>query len=90
MEKLGISVNPEHSTPEKDQAYMETAAGYGFTRIFTCLLSVQKAKEEIITEFTDFMNRAHALGYEVAVDTNPDVFKHLGATPLDLKVFRCV
>lgn len=88
MHKLGISVYPEHSTPEKDQAYMETAAGYGFTRIFTCLLSVQKAKEEIITEFTDFMNRAHALGYEVAVDTNPDVFKHLGATPLDLKVFH--
>lgn len=50
MHKLGISVYPEHSTPEKDQAYMETAAGYGFTRIFTCLLSVQKAKEEIITE----------------------------------------
>lgn len=66
MHKLGISVYPEHSTPEKDQAYMETAAGYGFTRIFTCLLSVQKAKEEIITEFTDFMNRAHALGYEIA------------------------
>ena len=30
MHKLGISVYPEHSTPEKDQAYMESAAGYEF------------------------------------------------------------
>lgn len=88
MHKLGISLYPEHSTPEKDQAYMELASTYGFSRIFTCLLSVKKSKEETLEEFTDFMNRAHALGFEVAVDTNPDVFKHLGATPLDLKVFH--
>ncbi|MGX8850946.1 DUF871 domain-containing protein [Amedibacillus sp. YH-ame10] len=88
MHKLGISLYPEHSTAEKDQAYMEVAAKYGFTRIFTCLLSVKKSKEEIIEEFSDFMKRAHALGFEVAVDTNPEVFKHLGATPLDLKVFH--
>ena len=29
MHKLGISVYPEHSTPEKDLAYMKMAAKYG-------------------------------------------------------------
>lgn len=88
MHKLGISLYPEHSTKERDQAYMELAASLGFTRIFTCLLSVSKDKDTMISEFQEFMNRAHQLGFEVAVDTNPDVFNRLGATPLDLKVFH--
>lgn len=87
MHKLGISVYPEHSTPEKDYQYMKLAAKYGFSRIFTCLLSVDKPKEEIIAEFTDFIGKAHELGFVVAADTNPHVFKHLGATPYDLSVF---
>lgn len=87
MHKLGISVYPEHSTPEKDYEYMKLAAKYGFSRIFTCLLSVNKPKEEIISEFSDFVSKAHELGFVVAADTNPHVFKHLGATPYDLSVF---
>ncbi len=88
MHKLGISIYPEHSTFEKDAAYMELAASYGFSRIFTCLLSVEKSKDEILQEFTRFMEKAHEYGYEVSVDTNPEVFTHLGATPLDLSVFK--
>ncbi len=87
MHKLGISVYPEHSTPEKDHEYMKLAAKYGFSRIFTCLLSVNKPKEEIISEFSDFVGKAHDLGFVVAADTNPNVFKHLGATPYDMSVF---
>lgn len=87
MRRLGISIYPEHSTKEKDFAYMELAAKYGFTRIFTCLLSVNKPKEEMIEEFREFMDKAHELGFEVAVDTNPQVFEHLGATAKDLKPF---
>ena len=34
------------------------------------------------------MDKAHSLGYVVAVDTNPEVFKHLGATYSDLKPFH--
>lgn len=87
MHKLGISVYPEHSTKEKDEAYMKMAASYGFTRLFTCLLSVEKSREETIEEFTAFTDTAHGLGFEVSVDTNPEVFAHLGAKPMDLKVF---
>ena len=88
MHKLGISIYPEHSTPEKDYAYMQLAAKYGFKRIFTCLLSVDKPKEEILETFGDFMNKAHSLGFEVSVDTAPYVFDHLGATPQDLSIFH--
>ena len=40
MHKLGISVYPEHFTPEKDYEYMKLAAKYGYSSIFTFLLSV--------------------------------------------------
>lgn len=87
MHKLGISIYPEHSTKEQDDAYMKLASQYGFSRIFTCLLSVNQSKTELMNEFTDFMNRAHNYGFEVAVDTNPKVFELLGATPLNLNPF---
>ncbi|ERI95621.1 hypothetical protein HMPREF1982_00095 [Clostridiales bacterium oral taxon 876 str. F0540] len=87
MHRLGISVYPEHSTEEKDYEYMKLASKYGFSRIFTCLLSVKETKEFIMEKFTRFMEQAHELGFIVAVDTNPEVFSHLGATPYDLKPF---
>lgn len=87
MNKMGISLYPQHSTPEKDDAYMALAARYGFKRIFTCLLSGKGEREEIISTFTDFMDRAHRYQFEVAVDTNPEIFSKLGATPFDLKPF---
>lgn len=88
MHRMGISVYPEHSTEEKDYAYMKLAAKYGFTRIFTCLLSVNESKEVIMEKFTKFMKKSHELGFIVGVDTNPDVFLHLGATPYNLKPFH--
>ena len=87
MHKLGISLYPEHSTKEKDWAYMELAAKYGFSRIFTCLLSVTETREEIIERFTEFVSKAHEFGYEVSVDTNGEVFKLLGAKADDISVF---
>ena len=87
MHRLGISLYPEHSTPEADDAYMALASKYGFSRIFTCLLSVDKSPEETVAEFSQFMDRAHGYGFTVAVDTNPRVFQHLGATATDISVF---
>ncbi|MES9740291.1 MupG family TIM beta-alpha barrel fold protein, partial [Peribacillus frigoritolerans] len=37
MRRLGISIYPEHSTPDKDKQYIKLAHSYGFERIFTCL-----------------------------------------------------
>ena len=87
MHHLGISIYPEHSTPEADEAYMELASRHGFDRIFTCLLSVKRTREETLEEFGRFMRIAHHHGFGVTVDTNPEVFEHLGATAFDLKPF---
>lgn len=88
MHKLGLSVYPEKSTEKEVYDYLELGAKYGFSRIFTCLLSVDEPKEKIMKDFGSFMKKAHELGYEVAVDTNPNVFKHLGANYNDLKPFH--
>lgn len=88
MKRLGISVYPERASKEKCYEYMKMAGGYGFKRVFTCLLSAKESKENVIKEFTEFCKVAHENGLIVSVDTNPEVFKKLGATPLDLSVFN--
>lgn len=89
MARLGISVYPEHSTPENDINYIRTAAKYGFKRIFTCLLSVQgKTTEEIIEEFKKMNDVAHESNMEVIMDVNPTVLKNLGVTYDNLSIFE--
>ncbi len=48
MRRLGISIYPEHSTVEKDKEYLTLASKYGFTRVFTCLLSVDGEKRKLL------------------------------------------
>lgn len=87
MRRLGISVYPEHASKERCYEYMKLAGSYGFRRVFTCLLSVKESKEEIIENFSEFCQVAHDNGLTVSVDTNPEVFRKLEATPFDLSVF---
>jgi len=88
MHKLGISVYPDKSPRDEVYAYMEKAAKLGYSRIFTCFLSIPEDKREsYLVEFKEFMTKAHELGFEVAADTNPEVFKLIGATPDNLKPF---
>ena len=87
MHRLGISVYPEKASNEEIYNYLQLASQYGFTRIFTCLLSVTESADEMMTKFTAFMKQAHELGYEVAVDTNPEVFKKLHASYNNLEPF---
>ncbi|WP_050615629.1 DUF871 domain-containing protein [Bacillus testis] len=87
MRKLGISIYPEHSTPDKDKEYISLAARYGFKRIFTCLLSVKGNKEEIIEKFTDIISHAKKEGMEVIFDVAPHVFPAIGASYDNLEVF---
>ena len=89
MGRLGVSVYPEHSTLEKDMAYLTLAAKYGCKRVFTCLLSVTgKTNEEIKQEFTTLIDHAHSLGMEVILDVAPFVFKNLGVTYNNLSFFK--
>ena len=88
MGRLGVSIYPEHSTPEKDMAYLSLAAKYGFQRVFTCLLSVNKPAEEIKADFKQVCDHANSLGMEVIVDVAPRVFNALGITYDDLSFFK--
>ena len=84
MRKLGLSIYPEKSTKEEIMTYLKKASEYGFTRIFSCLLSVEKSPVEIKAEFLEMNRFAKALGYEVIVDVSPRVFKELGISYQDL------
>ncbi|MGL4522921.1 MAG: MupG family TIM beta-alpha barrel fold protein, partial [Bacilli bacterium] len=88
MKRLGVSIYPEHSTPEKDKEYLSLAAKYGFKRVFTCLLSVNAPKEQIAAEFKDIIGHATALGMEVILDIAPRVFDDLGISYNDLSFFH--
>ena len=88
MHKLGISVYPDKTPMNEVYAYMEKAAKLGYSRIFTCFLSIpDEERESYLVEFKEFMKKAHELGFEVAADTNPQVFDLIGATPSNLKPF---
>lgn len=88
MKRLGISIYPEKSTQEEIFAYLDTAAEAGFSRIFSCLLSVQGTKETVVQKFSDINAYAHRLGFEIILDVNPQVFKEFGISYGDLSFFK--
>lgn len=88
MHKLGISVYPNHAKLEDNLKYIEMASKYGFSRIFTCLLSVDGDKEEIIKEFKIMIEHANNHGMEVIVDVSPRIFEKLGVSYKDLSFFK--
>ncbi len=88
MRKLGISIYPDKSSLEDMKSYIEKASKYGFSRIFSCLLSVDKPKEVIKEEFVEVNTFAKELGFEVIVDVSPRVFDELGITYQDLSFFE--
>lgn len=87
MRKLGISIYPEHSTVEKDKAYITLAHKYGFKKVFTCLLSVNGDQEEIMRGFKETIAHANELNMEVMVDIAPRVFGALGISYQELGFF---
>lgn len=78
MKQLGISIYPEKMAKEEMIAYIERAHQAGCSRIFSCLLSIQKPKEAIKQEFQELNAFAHSLGFEVILDVSPKVFQELG------------
>lgn len=86
--KWGISLYPEHSTVEQDCAYIERAAAHGFSRIFSCLLSVEGDPDQVKRESAELTSCAHANGMEVVFDVAPNVFAKLGISYDDLSFFH--
>lgn len=90
MKKLGISIYPEKSTVAQDKAYIDLAHHYGFSRIFTCLLSVEGNQEKIMKDFKETINYAKTLGFEVTVDISPRIFTALGISYEELSFFEAI
>ncbi|KXT84628.1 Outer surface protein, cellobiose operon [Streptococcus sp. DD11] len=87
MRKLGVSVYPGHSDIDDILAYLQLAAGYGFSRVFTCLLSVGN-HEQTLADFRRAVGRARELGMEVFADVDLSVFEKLDLKPDHLDFFK--
>lgn len=91
--RLGISLYPEKSTPERDAAYLEAAAKHGFDVLFIALLGAQEGRDALIERYRPVLTLAKELGFEIAADVNPMFFDRVGvqahyfAGPLDLSLF---
>lgn len=88
MRKLGISLYAEKSTIKEMKEYIDKAAKAGFSRIFSCLLSVDESVEKIKADFLEVNQYAHEKGFEVFVDVSPRVFDKLGISYSDLTFFK--
>ena len=88
MRRLGISIYPEKSDKSTILNYIDQAAAAGFSRIFSCLLSVEKSKDEIKQDFTEINSYAKTKGFEIIVDVSPRVFEQLGISYKDLSFFH--
>ena len=88
MKKLGISIYPERAASSVWMEYLNLAAKYGYTRVFTCLISVEGDKDKVIKDFIDITSHAKKLGMEIIADVSPAVFKELGISYHDLSFFQ--
>ncbi len=88
MRRLGISIYPDKSSIEENLQYIKLASKYGFTRLFTCLLSTDLTKEDIIEKYGAINKYARENGFEVTIDVNPQVFTNLNLSLSDLSFFE--
>lgn len=88
MGKLGISIYPEKTSDELIYNYIDSASKYGFSRIFSCLLSVDDTRENIKNKFKKINDYAKEKGFEIIVDVSPRVFDELGISYKDLSFFK--
>lgn len=88
MKKLGISIYPEKSTEKEILDYIDLSASLGFSRIFSCLLSINKNKDEIKKDFTEINKYAKLRGFEIIVDVAPNIFSDLGISYNNLEFFK--
>lgn len=88
MRKLGISLYAEKSNLDDMKKYIDRAHKAGFSRIFSCLLSVNEPVEKIKKDFLEINTYAHERGFEIFVDVSPKVFDTLGISYSDLSFFK--
>lgn len=88
MRKLGISLYAEKSSKQDMFHYIDKASKAGFSRIFSCLLSVNEEMDKIKKDFQEVNAYARQKGFEIIVDVSPAVFDKLGISYKDLSFFK--
>ncbi|MDR2748807.1 MAG: MupG family TIM beta-alpha barrel fold protein [Bifidobacteriaceae bacterium] len=87
MRKLGISVYPNHCKEKDYLDYIDLAASFGVSHIFTCLLSHDLPKDELIKVYKTLTNRAKKHSMSVVIDVAPRLFTKFGIDYKDLAFF---
>lgn len=88
MGQLGISLYPEKTNLAEDQAYLDLAKKYHFSRIFMNLLLYKvKEVEPIIKRIQATIDYGNQLGFETYIDVNPYTLESLKIKPTDLFYF---
>jgi hypothetical protein len=87
LKKLGISVYPNYSKPETYLDYIDLAAYYGVSHIFTCLLSHEDKLSTIVKQFKTLTTRAKKHNMSVIIDVAPKLFSKYNIDYKDLKFF---
>lgn len=88
MKRLGISIYPSQEDLAKTLAYIDMAARYGFTRIFTCLLSEEGVPlADTVAHFRAVTAKAKEHGMEVIADVAPEVFDRYDVSYKNLRFF---
>ncbi|OTN87665.1 hypothetical protein A5819_000111 [Enterococcus sp. 7E2_DIV0204] len=86
---LGISIYPYKEKMAETIAYIDLAAKYGFGRVFTNLLMIDKGEEkQVITVLKTAIQHARKRNMEVILDLNPAVFDQLNISYHDLSFFK--
>jgi hypothetical protein len=85
MKKLGISIYPEYAREDEICDYISRAAAYGFTRIFTCMISLDNKSLE---SFKNIVAHARQYEMEVIADIDPSVMKTFEIDYRDLAFFK--
>ena len=88
MHKLGVSIYPDRSNIEEDKRYLSLANKYGFSRVFTNLLSVDMDSGNIFENFKEVVSYASNLNMEVVADVSPTVFETLDIDYSQLEFFK--
>ncbi|MTI47556.1 MAG: DUF871 domain-containing protein [Firmicutes bacterium] len=88
MRELGVSIYPDKALLQENKEYLTLASKYGFTRVFTCLLSIEGNEEKIIGNFAELVKHGNKLGMKTIADVSPKIFEKFNLNYNDLSFFK--
>lgn len=86
MKGIGVSLYMGHGTLKRYLDYIDLAAALGYSRVFTCLISLAEEGNQLET-FKTVIKHAKDKGMQVVADVDPQVFETFGITWQDLSFF---